>query len=121
MRKDLDFTLLEQTARKTAEGVALRVAPRDDPAVPRDLTVAKTVHVNRVLSPGECVAALVLGLLPVIGLIYSIATAYGVNTGAQKRNLARAMLYIHGGALALIIIGACVWVGLLIWQHGLPW
>ncbi|NLW78047.1 MAG: hypothetical protein GXY32_01370 [Ruminococcaceae bacterium] len=62
------------------------------------------------LSVARCLGIIVLGLFPLLGLAACLAWGFGRNTRRQKRNLGRAMLWLHGAALATIIILLAVWV-----------
>lgn len=67
-----------------------------------------------VLSAARCLGILVLGLFPLIGLLACLAWGFGRTTAPQKRNLARAMLWLHAAALATAIILLAVWVAGLV-------
>ena len=66
------------------------------------------------LTTGRWLALLLPGLFPVLGIAICILWAYGPDGPAWRRGLAKAMLVIHGAALALLVVCLLAWVVLLL-------
>lgn len=62
---------------------------------------------------GRYLGLLLLGLFPLVGLVCCLKWAYGEWTPPTRRNLARAMLWLHGAVLVLVITGLAIWVAWL--------
>lgn len=58
----------------------------------------------------SCLYVLLLGLLPIAGIILCLVWGFGQDTPPQKRILARCILWIHGIVLAIALICLSVWV-----------
>lgn len=61
-------------------------------------------------SVGETLATLLLGLIPLLGVFICLVLAYGRGAAADTRVLAKAMLWLHGIALALAAAVLVIWV-----------
>lgn len=83
-------------------------APVDAP----DLDVAP-------LTVGQCLVTLVAGLLPFIGVVCCLVWAYGRTGQQQRRNLGKALLWLHGFVMVAAIVALCVWVVVLAARYGL--
>lgn len=65
------------------------------------------------LSAGQYLGMLLLGLLPFVGLVACLLWAYSATAQPGRRNLARAMLWLHAAALVIAIIALALWVAAL--------
>lgn len=59
---------------------------------------------------GEYLLILLLGLLPLLGVVLCLLWAFGSRWDKQVQTLARAMLWLHGIALLLAVALLAVWV-----------
>ena len=66
-----------------------------------------------VFSTKEYLQYLVTGLLPFMGLLLVLQWAFNGKVRTEKKNLGKAMLWIHGAGLLLLLCGLCIWVILL--------
>lgn len=71
------------------------------------------------LSVGRCLSTLVVGLLPLVGLVFCLVWSYGGGYATARRNLAKAILWLHGFAVVAAIVGLCVWVLVLANRYSL--
>ena len=62
------------------------------------------------LSVGELLKTLLLVLLPLAGIVFCLVWAFGKGSPAPKRNLAKAILWLHGILLIMALVGLAVWV-----------
>ncbi|MDL2323902.1 hypothetical protein LJC61_01945 [Ruminococcaceae bacterium OttesenSCG-928-A16] len=62
------------------------------------------------LTAGQCFATILLGILPVAGLVLCLAWLYGKTGPPQKKNMAKAMLWLHGIALVALLVWLVIWV-----------
>ena len=60
-------------------------------------------------SVGQAVGLLAAGLLPGFGLVLCLWWAYTAGH-AEKQTLAKAMLWLHGASLCVLLVGLCLWV-----------
>lgn len=67
---------------------------------------------GRVPTANEYLVLLLVGLFPILGLVFCLRMVYSMGKvrPAAVRSLARAMLWLHGAGLCAAIIALCVWV-----------
>lgn len=83
-------------------------APTQTPQAPAPAQdEARTAYPAHV---GQAVGALAAGLFPGFGIAVCLWWAYGSRAPAQKRLLAKAMLWLHGAGLCAALVGLCLWV-----------
>lgn len=64
----------------------------------------------RPLTIGENLVTVTVGLLPFMGLLACLLWSWGGSTRFARQNLAKALLWLHGIALCLLVLGLLIWV-----------
>lgn len=85
------------------------------PAIPAPVIVSEKEKEPQleVFSPKEYLQFLLTGLLPFMGIFIVFPWVFSGKEPAEKRNLGKAMLWLHAGALIGLLCGLCLWVILL--------
>lgn len=63
-----------------------------------------------ILNVRQTLFMLVLGIIPIVGLVACLLWGYGPDMPPARRNLALALLWLHGAGLAAVIVALCAWV-----------
>lgn len=63
---------------------------------------------------GRCLAMLLVGLCPLVGIVAGILWGYGPDVDGWQRSLAKAMLILHGIVLGALVLGLALWVLMLL-------
>lgn len=65
---------------------------------------------TELLSAKQSFTTILLGLIPLIGLVLCMMWRNSDTAPPQKKNMASALLALHGIALALLVVGLAIWV-----------
>lgn len=74
-------------------------------------------RVEKSLSVARCLAIVVPGLLPLVGIATCLFFGYSAKGSTSQRSLAKALLTVHAALLGLLIAALCVWIILLFSSH----
>lgn len=84
--------------------------PTNLPPEPLKAGAVQTDKMARSRTTGEYLLLLGFGLLPVLGIVFCLVWGFGNHWEPEVQALARAMLWLHGIVLVLLVAILAVWV-----------